>query len=47
MKCEPEEMRIDGREIYIYFPWGGTLEATVGGLGKMVKTQGRVETGTA
>src|SRR5882757_2776543 len=41
MKCEPEEMRIDGREIYIYFPNGaGRSKLPWAGLGKMVKTQG-------
>src|SRR5260370_3249029 len=40
MKYEPEEMRIDGREIYIYFPTGAArskLPRAV--LGKMLKTQ--------
>jgi uncharacterized protein (DUF1697 family) len=41
MKCEPEEMRIDGREIYIYFPNGaGRSKLPWAGLGKMLKTQG-------
>ena len=41
MKCDPEEMRIEGREIYIYFPNGaGRSKLPWAGLGKMLKTQG-------
>ncbi len=41
MKCEPEEMRIEGREIYIYFPNGaGRSKLPWAGLGKVLKTQG-------
>jgi uncharacterized protein (DUF1697 family) len=41
MKCDPEEMRIEGREIYIYFPNGaGRSKLNWAGLGKMLKTQG-------
>lgn len=39
MKCDPEEMRIAGREIYIYFPNGaGRSKLNWAGLGKMLKT---------
>ena len=39
MKCDPEEMRIEGREIYIYFPNGaGHSKLPWAGLGKMLKT---------
>jgi len=39
MKCDPEEMRIEGREIYIYFPNGmGRSKLPWAGLGKMLKT---------
>ncbi len=41
MKCDPEEMRIEGREIYIYFPNGaGQSKLPWAGLGKMLKTPG-------
>ncbi len=41
MKCDPEEMRIEGREIYIYFPNGaGRSKLQWAGLGKMLKTAG-------
>ena len=41
MKCDPEEMRIEGREIYIYFPNGaGRSKLPWAGLGKMLNTQG-------
>src|SRR5712692_12066511 len=41
MKCDPEEMRIEGREIYIYFPNGaGRSKLPWAGLGKMLKTPG-------
>src|SRR6266853_827154 len=41
MKCDPEEMRVDGREIYIYFPNGaGRSKLRWAELGKMLKTQG-------
>ena len=39
MKCDPEEMRIERREIYIYFPNGaGRSKLNWAGLGKMLKT---------
>src|SRR5260370_14559303 len=39
MKCDPEELRIDGREIYIYFPNGmGRSKLQWAGAGKMLKT---------
>lgn len=39
MKCDPEELRIEGREIYIYFPNGaGRSKLNWAGLGKMLKT---------
>jgi uncharacterized protein (DUF1697 family) len=39
MKCDPEEMRVEGREIYIYFPNGaGRSKLNWAGLGKMLKT---------
>jgi uncharacterized protein (DUF1697 family) len=39
MKCDPEEMRIEGREIYIYFPNGaGRSKLNWAGLGKMLRT---------
>src|SRR5437764_5094789 len=41
MKCDPEELRIEGRERYIYFPNGmGRSKLPWAGLGKMLKTQG-------
>jgi uncharacterized protein (DUF1697 family) len=41
MKCDPEELRIEGREIYIYFPNGaGHSKLPWAGLGKMLKTAG-------
>jgi uncharacterized protein (DUF1697 family) len=41
MKCDPEELRIEGREIYIYFPHGaGRSKLNWAGLGKMLKTTG-------
>jgi uncharacterized protein (DUF1697 family) len=41
MKCDPEELRIEGREIYIYFPNGaGQSKLNWAGLGKMLKTAG-------
>jgi uncharacterized protein (DUF1697 family) len=41
MKCDPEEMRIEGREIYIYFPNGaGRSKLPWAGLGKLLKTPG-------
>ena len=41
MKCDPEEMRIERREIYIYFPNGaGHSKLPWAGLGKMLKTAG-------
>jgi len=41
MKCDPEELRVEGREIYIYFPNGaGRSKLPWAGLGKMLKTQG-------
>jgi uncharacterized protein (DUF1697 family) len=39
MKCDPEEMRIEGREIYIYFPNGmGRTKLQWAGLHRMLKT---------
>jgi len=39
IKCDPEELRIEGREIYIYFPNGaGQSKLDWAGLGKMLKT---------
>ena len=41
MKCDPEELRIEGRELYIYFPNGiGRSKLPWAGLGKMLKTAG-------
>jgi uncharacterized protein (DUF1697 family) len=41
MKCDPEELRIEGREICIYFPNGaGRSKLQWAGLGKMLKTTG-------
>jgi len=41
MKCDPEEMRIEGRELYIHFPNGmGRTKLQWAGLGKMLKTTG-------
>jgi uncharacterized protein (DUF1697 family) len=41
MKCDPEELRIEGREIYIYFPNGaGRSKLQWAELGKMLKTPG-------
>ena len=41
MKCDPEELRIEGREVYIYFPNGmGRSKLQWAGLGKMLGTQG-------
>ena len=41
MKCDPEELRIEGREIYIYFPNGaGRSKLQWAGLGEMLKTTG-------
>jgi uncharacterized protein (DUF1697 family) len=41
MKCDPEELRIEGREIYIYFPNGmGRSKLSLGALEKMLKTPG-------
>jgi uncharacterized protein (DUF1697 family) len=39
MKCDPEELRFEGREIYIYFPNGaGRSKLPWAGMGKMLKT---------
>jgi uncharacterized protein (DUF1697 family) len=39
MKCDPEELLIEGREIYIYFPNGaGRSKLNWAGLGKVLKT---------
>jgi uncharacterized protein (DUF1697 family) len=41
MKCDPEELRIEGRELYIYFPNGqGRSKLSGAALEKMLKTQG-------
>jgi uncharacterized protein (DUF1697 family) len=41
MKCDPEELRIEGRELYIHFPNGaGRSKLNWAGLGKMLKTAG-------
>jgi uncharacterized protein (DUF1697 family) len=38
MKCDPEELRIEGREVYIYFPNGmGRSKLQWSGLDKMLK----------
>lgn len=40
MKCDPEELRIEGREVYIYFPNGmGRSKLPWAGLDKTLKTQ--------
>ena len=41
MKCDPEELRIEGRELYIYFPNGiGRSKLSLGVLEKTLKTPG-------
>src|SRR5229473_2394089 len=41
MKCDPEEMRIERRELYIYFPNGmGRSKLPWAGMVKMLKTPG-------
>src|SRR6266851_4611150 len=41
MKCDPEEMRIERRELYIYFPNGmGRSKLPWAGMDKMLKTPG-------
>ncbi|PYT45056.1 MAG: hypothetical protein DMG45_02720 [Acidobacteria bacterium] len=41
IKCDPEELRIEGRELYIYFPNGqGRSKLSGAALEKMLKTQG-------
>src|SRR3989442_1642827 len=41
MKCDPEELRIEGRELYIYFPNGiGRSKLSLAGLEKTLKTPG-------
>jgi len=41
MKCEPEEMRVEGREIYIYFPNGaGRSKLPWAGLGQDAEDTG-------
>ncbi len=40
-KCDPEELRIEGRELYIYFPNGiGRSKLSLGVLEKTLKTPG-------
>jgi uncharacterized protein (DUF1697 family) len=41
MKTDPEELRIDGREVYIYFPDGiGRSKLSWTAIGKTLKTSG-------
>jgi uncharacterized protein (DUF1697 family) len=41
IKCDPEELRIEGRELYIYFPNGiGRSKLSWAGLEKTLKTPG-------
>jgi uncharacterized protein (DUF1697 family) len=41
MKCDPEELRIEGREMYIYFPNGvGRSKLSLVRLEKTLKTPG-------
>jgi uncharacterized protein (DUF1697 family) len=41
VKCDPEELRIEGRELYIYFPNGmGRSKLPWAGFGKALKTPG-------
>jgi|SRR5229473_2646566 uncharacterized protein (DUF1697 family) len=41
MKCDPEELRIEGRELYIYFPNGmGRSKLSLARLEKTLKTRG-------
>ncbi len=41
MKCDPEELRIEGRELYIYFPNGmGRSKLSLARLEKTLKTSG-------
>jgi len=41
MKCDPEELRIEGRELYIYFPNGmGRSKLSLAKLEKTLKTAG-------
>jgi uncharacterized protein (DUF1697 family) len=41
MKCDPEELRIEEREMYIYFPNGiGRSKLSLGALEKTLKTPG-------
>ena len=41
MKCAPEELRIEGRELYIYFPNGmGRSKLSLARLEKTLKTRG-------
>src|ERR1700730_13456913 len=41
IKCDPEELRIEGREVYIYFPNGiGRSKLPWARLDKMLKTPG-------
>jgi uncharacterized protein (DUF1697 family) len=45
IKCDPEELRIEGRELYVYFPNGmGRSKLSLAALEKTLKTPG---TGTA
>ena len=40
-RSDPEELRIEGRELYIYFPNGqGRSKLSGAALEKMLKTQG-------
>jgi len=41
MKCDPEELRIEGRELYIFFPNGiGRSKLSLARLEKTLKTPG-------
>jgi uncharacterized protein (DUF1697 family) len=41
IKCDPEELRIEGRELYIYFPNGiGRSKLSLAALEKTLKTPG-------
>ena len=43
MKCDPEELRIVGRELYIYFPNGmGRSKLSLAKFEKTLKTAGTV-----
>ena len=48
IKTDPEELRIEGRELYIYFPNGmGRSKLQLAGIEKLLKARERAETGTA